>query len=357
MTGDEKTGWLLGGAGWLTDYQLREEIGGLVSESCSSASDQSIASLVDAIREHWEEDKYAPRRAKSLLKLISESAEASSQEPVIAALAELQAAHPELVENENAVESVSEPGNWAAAPPSDKLELHRQLVDEPKSTVEALVKCESSLSGWDDERRWEALAGAMRAVLQESPDLGLVVLDEGGNGRSLVERVVVQGWSVANPDDALASIILKRIAAMQIEPILGNVTSMIGGFVATGEALVEWFRYDESEELAKKCWLSMDPTTTSFIQRADDHALLALNHPAGHLAEYWVDRIGHLWRMAEDSWRGIPPNVADYIAEMIGGNDSRSESAVIRFCGFLAFFHSADPIWCKQYLFSFANLE
>ncbi|WP_166429206.1 DUF4020 domain-containing protein [Mycolicibacterium obuense] len=279
-----------------------------------------------------------------------------SYDAVTAALAELCAAHPEVIDREPP--RPQGPTVWSEAPPTDKVELHERLTNEFPSTVAALVACEAAAtSNWDDERQWDVLAGAVSAVVQDWPEMGLELVGAVGAGHALIAQAVIRGWTMSHPDTELAPRILDRTATMELEPIVGWVTAMVGGFAVSGSTPVEWFTYIQSEELAKKCWELIDPTTPSTLQGANDHTMTALNHPAGHLAEYWVERVGHLWRTSGESWRGIPQEIAEYIAHSISEENPRSEAAAVRFCRYLAFFHQADPDWCKQYLFPLFNWE
>jgi hypothetical protein len=84
---------------------------------------------------------------------------------------------------------------------------------------------------------------------------------------------------------------------------------------------------------------------------------MAVNHPAGHLAEFWVQRIGHFWSYSPDTWSGIPSEIADYLAEVISNDDKPSEVVEIIFCRHLAFFYQADKEWCRQYLLPMLNWD
>ncbi|WNG82391.1 DUF4020 domain-containing protein [Mycobacterium sp. ITM-2016-00316] len=268
---------------------------------------------------------------------------------VSAALAELCAAHPELIDPGPAQQQESTV--WSDAPPTGKVELNQRLIEDLESTAAALVACEAiATSTWDDERRWDALAGAVSAVVQEWPERGLELLDAIGVDHELSAQAVIRGWTVSSPSPELAVRIVERTAGLHLEPIVGWVTAMIGGFAVTGTVPVEWFTHSESETLAQRCWTSIEPTRPSSLQGSDDLTMTALNHPAGQLAEYWVDRVGHLWRASGDSWRGLPPEIANYLADLISSEGPRSDAVAIRFCRYLAFFHQADPTWSKQNL-------
>lgn len=263
------------------------------------------------------------------------------------ALAELSAAHPEVLDRRA---QPIEASPWAEAPPTDKTELHRKLTGELALTVGALTACEAHTSNWDDQRRWDQLAGAISAVVQEWPGVGIDLLDAIGAGHAAVDDAVVRGWAMSNPDDELAARILDRLAELELEPILGSVTSMLGGYRISGADPVEWFKFPQSDAVAQKCWENIAPTTASSCPDADDCAMRSFNHPAGPIAEFWVEKIGHLWRVAGDNWKGIPPEIADYLAEWIAEETLRSEAVEITFCRYLYFFHQADKEWCRQYL-------
>jgi hypothetical protein len=72
-TAAEKISWMLT-SGWLHDYYLRGEATRLILETCASAGEDAITALVDDIRQHWDDDEYAPRRAYKLLKSIDQVA-------------------------------------------------------------------------------------------------------------------------------------------------------------------------------------------------------------------------------------------------------------------------------------------
>jgi Domain of unknown function (DUF4020) len=269
-------------------------------------------------------------------------------EVISQALAALAAAHPEVVDRQR--EEREEDSAWSAAPPTDRAELHQRLTDELASTADALVACEAATSNWDDERRWDQLARAVSAVIQKWPEVGPELLDAVGPGHAPIDLAVVRGWTMSRPDAELASRILDRIAMLELDPILGSVTAMLGGYGVSGSTPLEWFSFAQSEELAKKCWEAIAPTDVGVISAADDFVMMAINHPAGHLAEFWVERIGHLWGVAGDSWERIPPEIADYLAALISDENQRTEVVRIILCRYLYFFHRTDTEWCKQYL-------
>jgi hypothetical protein len=63
-------GWLLS-TGWLQDRALRSETTYLVLETCASAGEEVFTLLVNDIRQHWDDDQYAPHRAYEFLTKIA----------------------------------------------------------------------------------------------------------------------------------------------------------------------------------------------------------------------------------------------------------------------------------------------
>ncbi|WP_139333090.1 hypothetical protein [Mycobacterium sp. SP-6446] len=69
-TASDKLGWLLS-TGWLQDRALRNETTYLVLETCASVGEEVFTSLINDIRQHWDDDQYAPHRAYDFLTKIA----------------------------------------------------------------------------------------------------------------------------------------------------------------------------------------------------------------------------------------------------------------------------------------------
>jgi Domain of unknown function (DUF4020) len=60
---------------------------------------------------------------------------------------------------------------------------------------------------------------------------------------------------------------------------------------------------------------------------------------------------------SEATRRCIPPEIADYLAELLAEQSERSEALEITLCRYVAFVHQADSDWCKQYIFPLFNWD
>lgn len=343
-TSSEKLQWFLS-TGWLHSLDLRSEASRLITDAVGSADHQSVTALIDDLLAHSGNDMYGPWRAAALLTSIKQAN--PSLAGIDEALTTLAASHPEIAEQDDGSSS-QEPSAWDMSPPMETEQLHQQLGEEPAATVGALIACEAETAKWENQRRWEQLAGAISALTQQYPEDGFVLLDSIGLGHEEISNAVVRGWA-QTADESIAPQILTQISHLELEPILRQVTAMLGGFGSQSQPL-GWHRFDESVELAQMCWEATDPQTASAFSDGNDFLTNAINHPAGQLATYWVDRVSHLWRDAADSWNGIPPDLADYLVELSSHDDSRSEDVRTVFSAYLAFFHAADKEWCKRFL-------
>ena len=173
-----------------------------------------------------------------------------------------------------------------------------------------------------------------------------------GPGHAAIDRLVVRGWTRARPNTDLAARILRHIGDLgaRLIAILNEVTFMLAGFALPGTAAGEWHKLSESRDLAKKCWEIMDPDTISGTPSNENLTSVAINHPAGHLALFWVSALGNEWNATRDTWREIPTDLADYLREMLDTDGSRGEMVEVVFGQQLHFFYEADTDWCTQQL-------
>lgn len=343
-TSSEKLQWFLS-TGWLHSLDLRSEASWLITETVGSADPRSVTVLIDDLLAH-EDNKHGPWRAAALLTAIKDAN--PNLAGVDEALATLAAYHPEIAEQDGGSSS-QEPSAWDTSPPMDIEQLHQQLGKAPGATVGALIACEAETTGWENQRHWEQLAGAISALTQQYPEDGFALLDSIGSGHEEISNAIVRGWTRTTADESIVPQIITRISHLELDPILRQVTAMLGGFGSQSQPW-GWHRFDESVELAQMCWEATDPQAPSAFSDGNDFLTNAINHPAGQLATYWVDRVGHLWRESADSWNGIPPDLAGYLVELTSHDDSRSEAVRTVFSAYLAFFHAADKEWCKQFL-------
>jgi len=224
----EKIQWLRG-TGWLNSLDVRAELTRLVSAAISSADEPTANGLVADVLSHAEDDEYAPRRADMWLRQIIGAA--PDLQSAKDALMSLRDANPSL-----AAELPSEVTTaWSVPAPSNAEEFHRIIGNDLSRTVEALVGYEAERSRFDDQRRWDRLAEVVSETVQRWPDDGFTLLNLVGSGHPDIDRAIVRGWASAENDTDQAGRILMRVAQLEIGPILGQVTHMLGRFASPAQ--------------------------------------------------------------------------------------------------------------------------
>jgi uncharacterized protein DUF4020 len=76
----------------------------------------------------------------------------------------------------------------------------------------------------------------------------------------------------------------------------------------------------------------------------------ARNHPAGNLAEYWLQELKDEWNQGQNGWRGLHPPISDQLKSMLASNDIRGEMVAVILASELQFIYEADSTWCKSHL-------
>jgi hypothetical protein len=344
----EKIEWLLT-TGWMQSLSLRHEMLHLATSAIGTADVSTADALVEELRLHADDDQYAPRRTYTWLTLIAQAAPALDSAKN--ALASLTEAHPELIEIPSGTEQQTQSA-WTNPPPATATDLHNKLVGELAVTASALIAYEAESSRFDDRERWERLSRVISDTVQEWPEDGFGLLDAVGPGHPIVDRLVVRGWARSQPSTDRAARILQHIEALgaRLNAILDEVTFMLAGFALPGTPASEWYKLNESKDLAKKCWDIIDPDTISGTPSNENLTTVAINHPAGHLALFWVSVLKHDWNATRDTWREIPTDFAEYLRQLLDTGGSRGEMVEVVFGQQLHFFYEADGEWCTQQL-------
>jgi uncharacterized protein DUF4020 len=342
---NEKLLWLRGQR-WLLDYDLNHEVFRLLYATLPDADEATVAAIVADLAAGANADAYTPTRAYGLLRLVLErsSHPASAHEAVGSLLAQ----HPELVPPEGGDGGGASPDEVPPEPTTPD-ELHKRLVDEPAAVRGLLIQFEATRDQFN-AHEWYRMSHLLREVVQRWPEDGFKVLDLLGVDHPDIARYVIYGWAGAHLELEDAERVLNRIETLDLAEILDAVAKMLGGFrSADAEDSTNWRAIARSRNLAMACWNTMPPDTPSAIG-GSDWVNRAINHPAGHLAEFWVQAIEHEWAANIDTWNGLPPDAAQHLETMLGSDDMRSEMAQVLFASYIPFLYEADQSWSDQHL-------
>ena len=334
------------GHGWLYDTDLRAEVFELISATLADADADVANALVQKVAARAEVDERGVRWTHNSLVLITRAAPelTSAQE----ALATIRTLHPELVEPEQGEEQSNGPQL-----PTTAQELHDQIADDLPSVHDLLIQFEAvgdePILPRSDALKWQHLATLLSEVVKQWPQDGFSILDSVGPDHPGIARSVIHGWASAQLDNERGERVVRRIAELDLPPLVHYVTQMLAGYGSPQDTSTNWRTVPGSTDLAKRCWDAINRDMPPTLE-GSDLASRAINHPAGLLADFWASVISEIWTAREKTWIGLPAEIADYLAMMLDINDARSEWVEVVFAGWLHFFYTADPAWCKAHL-------
>lgn len=116
----------------------------------------------------------------------------------------------------------------------------------------------------------------------------------------------------------------------------------------TADHPTAWHTLMPARRLAADLW----PTTevTGNVVDSDDHHFEAINHPAGDLAQFWMNVVAHEWRAHTDTWSGLPDELRRELDRLVQDQSRNGLLARVVLSTRLRFFTGADPAWARSRL-------
>ena len=105
----------------------------------------------------------------------------------------------------------------------------------------------------------------------------------------------------------------------------------------------------EARALAAAMWPEQE--VSGNINSDDDPYFAAINHPAGDLAQFWINTVAHDWRQKGDGWKGLSEFTAAELERMMVNNGRNGLLARCVLSSRLRFLSSADHDWAREWLF------
>jgi hypothetical protein len=329
---------------WLFDHQLHHEVFALIAATIPHATGPVADALVaDAAvgppgSEHQEHEAY------NALARIAQHA--PGLESARVALAEAQDRHPEYAEPSHPdLTGWVEVGWVRPQPPMGSGELHRLIQDNPAAAISELRRKTSQPGGGD----WGDALDLISDTVRDWPSDGLAIFDASGGDQPDVLSAVVRGWGAASADNTDGPTIIDKLSRTDLSAIYRDVARMLSGSGQSQSATpVKWQEIPDARLLAAQIWaLSAD---TSANQDAEDWLAQAINHPAGQLAQFWVNAVAADWQAAGDNWSGMPAATRDRLEAMLAGRGAGTEMVEVIFASQLHFFRAADFGWSLEHV-------
>lgn len=365
-TPDDKLSWILDG-NLLYDLDLQHEVYMLLEDTLVRASED----MVDAVLEHAEDgpqngEEHSPYVLYNLLAWLHRIA---PENAVIAdKFTRLQEQNPEFAPREHPDLNMSMTSGFVEnAEPFTRDELHELIASNPGEAYAAIrfyaTADEFRLTG----PTWTGALNALRGCVTHYPGDGIRLADVLALDDSDVRDAIVRAWSAANlpstaeqasgvespkgnrplRNDVTPNDVLTVIASWPMGAVRSAVANMLarGG---TADHPTAWHTLMPARRLAADLW----PTTevTGNVVDSDDHHFEAINHPAGDLAQFWMNVVAHEWRAHTDTWSGLPDELRRELDRLVQDQSRNGLLARVVLSTRLRFFTGADPAWARSRL-------
>ena len=232
-------------------------------------------------------------------------------------------------------------------PPMTTDELHARIEADASAAIAELRRYEDEEFGFDGPS-WSDALRVLAATVHDHPADGFKVLDSIEPGSTDIVDRVVDGWSAAALDVETAVAVLQRLRSLDLAATADSVAQLLLGGMAQDADATRWHLLPPARDLAESLWTVLAPVDPP--DEGSDWLTLAINRPAGHLAEFWIRAVSADWTAAGDAWTALPPDLRRPLETMLAGTDSRTWLAEAVLAGRLAFFFAADRGWCENFL-------
>lgn len=365
-TPDEKLRWILG-EDLLYDLDLQHEVYVLLGDTVALASDDTVGAVMDRAkdgpRDGAEHSPYVPYNLLAWLQMAAPDNATIAEE-----FTRLQEQHPEFAPREHPdLNTTMSSGFVENAEPFTREELHGLIESNPGEAYAAIRSYATA-----DEFRltgptWTGALNALRGCVTHYPGDGIRLAGVLASDDSDVRDALVRAWSTANlsstpeqasgaetldgtgphRDDVTPHDVLTVIESWPVDAVRSAVANMFarGG---TADHPTAWHTLIPARRLATDLW----PTTqvTGNVVDSEDHYFEAINHPAGDLAQFWMNVVAHEWRAQTDTWSGLPDELRAELDRMVYDQSRNGLLARVLLSTRLRFFTGADPAWAKSRL-------
>jgi hypothetical protein len=290
-----KLAWLRS-SGWLFDHQLRHEVFRLIAATAADAGAEFADSLVADAAAGPAGSEHRDYEAYNALAWIVRHAPGVKSARL--ALGQAQARHPEYEERAHPdLMAWMETGWVRPRPPMSAEALHQLIENDPAAAIAELRRYENAASPFGGPS-WDDALNVLSETVRDMPADGFAVLDADGGYPSGMIQAVIRGWGAATVDDAVAGAIIERLSLVDLAAVSGDVASLLADGGQSEVTPTKWHRIPAARLLAASVWTMIESTRSE--PGAGGWLMRAINHPAGQLAQFWVNAVAADWQAAGD---------------------------------------------------------
>lgn len=351
-TPDAKLKWVID-QDLLYDLDLKHEVYQLLADALPAAEPGTVENLLAAANSGPLREPDRANSSYARYNLLSWLHQAQPDNPQVrAAFDAVQDAHRDYRPRPHPdLNMYMTSGFVEDAEPFSADELHAMIAADPETALHRLrgfaPTGESRLTG----PTWTGALTALRGCIARYPGDGIRLAGHLSHGDHDLRATLIRGWSAAPlaPDEDLPNQIISLIGTWDLDAIRREAAELLAG-TGQPEAATAWHDLAPARHLARKLWPTTE--TTGKILGGTDTLLEAINHPAGDLAQFWINVAAAEWRRQGEMWAGLPSVIVAELDRMIEQPDHNGELARCILIAHLRFFHGADPAWAGDRLLS-----
>ena len=167
---------------------------------------------------------------------------------------------------------------------------------------------------------------------------------------------IMEGWQKARPDETELAGIINAMSATEIYgPHSKEVAYTLLRLLENNRNTYTDAVLDAANRIARQLWqyIPTDQRSTTNI----DWAIRALNHTAGHLAQFWVYSVACRNQLQESPPAGFSGAHADALSEMMADAGLPGKLARVILARYLPYLTSVDEVWVKSNLIPLLSLD
>ncbi|MFI5735416.1 DUF4020 domain-containing protein [Kribbella sp. NPDC051587] len=307
----------------------------LSSKEMSEAPAALVDSIVTAARSALVDDVVAQYSSFRILDALREAGAATDS--LNSAIDRMIANHPFFLDEEP--ENGFTFGFVEPHAPMSTADFHDKVAVDPSDAIDFLLGYSDVPFPQKTAPNWGDAVALLADLVRKHPTDGLTVWPHVGGDREL-QDTVIQAWAYTADTELQPQIIaaLRTLSA-------GEHLAALGQFFATilREQVVGWHNVPATADLIGEVWAgaSADEAT------ANDWVNYVINHPIGHLLDFWLEGVRQAWSAAGQAWTGLRGTDLALMSAVLDDDTRTGAIALTQLAGHLHFLDAADNAWCR----------
>ena len=354
LTADGKIDWLLEYIG-LHDLPAHHEVFRAVKLAYPEASPKRRKAIIDTVRTYcWPDEEDPDKERRAAYHQLGWLHWLCSADPDCVltkqALDAVSAQHPEFRPSEGSDFIIWSGGDAEIIQPLSPWTTGELLAKPAAGWLRELLSFQPKQASFRSER--EELVDAVREAARQKFDWGLDLADalaKAGEWNADLWSGLIRAWSGMDLDEDKHRAVLNRLGRVELYPKHGReIADALRALVKDEGTSYAVNLLAQANEIASSLWCRLDRTPQ--IEETRSWLNEAINHPAGVLAEFWLQGLS-LWRKHQEP---LPKAMSDEYRRALSGivQDPTLPGRLGRsvLAGQFAFLLAADEEWTKKNL-------